>query len=105
MSERDARRARWRADLHEYGADALASAGLTQMAETSIKSAASLRQYADLMDRLTAAKAGTDKNALREVKIEVIAFRKEQREHGIARPGVLNDFAEPSDDDLIELGY
>lgn len=105
MSTRDAARARWRADLHEFGAAALTSAGLTSMADESTTQAVALREYATLMDELAAAKAAGDPVALRAKKIEVMAFRAAERTFGSPRPGVLNNFAEPSDDELTALGY
>lgn len=105
MSTRDAARARWRADLHDFGAAALNSAGLTGLATDNAASAFSLREYADLMDSLAAAKAAGDPVALRAVKTEVIAFRAAERTFGPPRVGVVSDFPEPSDDELAASGY
>lgn len=111
MSARDAARARWRADLHEFGAAALDSAGLADMANKSTIQAVSLREYADLMDELAAAKAAYDPEVsasvavLRDVKQRVIAFRAAERTFGGPRIGVIDNIAEPSDDELTALGY
>lgn len=105
MSARDAARARWRADLLEYGAAALAGAGLDRQAEESTIAAAENRWYADLMDELAAAKAGDDPHVLREVKQKVRDYRKNRRESGPPALVSVNNFAEPSDDELIALGY
>lgn len=105
MSTRDSARARWRADLHEYGAAALRVGGLTAMADDSDAEAARLRNYADLIDDLAAAKAGTDKVALRNAKQAVLAHRQASRSGNAIRPGIIDNFAEPSDDDLIAMGY
>ena len=60
MSQSDARRARWRADLNDYGSAALRAAGFTAMADEHAAAAAEQRTYADLMVELAAAKAGND---------------------------------------------
>jgi len=113
MSQSDARRARWRADLHDYGADALRTAGLPAMADEHATAAAEQRTYAELMDELAAAKAGNAANPgsewhatnLRATKIKVAAYRETQRLLGAPRPGVINNFSEPTDAELIEAGY
>jgi len=105
MSNRDAARAKWRADLHEYGAAALRIGGLNDMADASDAETANLRAYALLMEELAAAKTGGDAEALRAKKLEVNAFRQAARSSNVVRPGAIDNFAEPSDDDLIALGY
>ena len=105
MSTKDAARARWRADLHEYGAAALRVGGLNDMAAQSDAKAASLREYADLLDDLAAAKEAGDPDELRAVKQQVLAFRQAARSSNDIRPGVMDNFTEPSDDELIALGY
>ena len=105
MSVRDAARAKWRADLHEFGADRLRFAGLADMAEASVAAAASLRAYADLMVELAAAKVDGNPVILKDVKVRVANFRRVSRTGGTPRPGVLDNFEEPSDAELIEMGY
>ena len=105
MSQSDARRARWRADLNDYGADALRSAGLPAMADEHATAAAEQRTYAHLMDALAAAKAGNDPQVLHDVKLQVAAYRQTQRLLGTPRPGIINNFSEPTDAELIEAGY
>lgn len=105
MSARDSARARWRADLQDYGAAALRTAGLVDMADKTEKEAAANRAYAALMDELAAAKAEGDPDKLRAVKLRVRAYRETTRSSGPVRIGIVNDFAEPSDAELIEMGY
>jgi hypothetical protein len=105
MSHPDAARARWRADLREFGAAALDAAGLADMAAEHTAEAASLRAYADLMDELAAAKAGGDRNTIKEVSVRVAAFRKERRTAGPPTIGLVHNFSEPSDAELIAQGY
>lgn len=105
MSARDARRARWRADLRDFTSTAMRSAGLEAMADQHEATIRDERVYADLMDELAAAKAGDDREVLQDVKRRVTDFRKAQRTDAAIRPGVVNDFAEPTDDELIEMGY
>ena len=106
MSESDARRARWRADLHEYGGAAARAAGLTRLADDSDVAAATNRDYADLMVELAAAKAGTDIAVIKEVKTRVVAFRAAWRgDVDQPRVGIINNFTEPTDAELIGLGY
>lgn len=105
MSQPDARRARWRADLHEYGAAVLNDAGLTNMADEHATRASALRDYAALVEELAGAKASGDAVAIRDAKRAVVDFRRIERETGAATPAAVNNFAEPSDDDLIALGY
>jgi hypothetical protein len=132
MSHTDAARARWRADLREFGAGALDSAGLSDMAAEHLAEAASLRTYADLMVDLATAKeafaaardavpfptshAGLDAYlaevaalpeaaALAVVKDTVVAFRRNRRTVGPPTVGLVNNFSEPSDAELIALGY
>lgn len=105
MSHPDARRARWRADLHEFGASVLSGAGLNKMADEHTEQAASLRDYAVLIEDLALAKAGDSPEALHAAKIAIRNFRQAQREGGIPVPRVMNDFVEPSDDELIAQGY
>ena len=76
MSQSDARRARWRADLNDYGSAALRAAGFTAMADEHAAAAAEQRTYADLMVELAAAKAGNDPVVLRDTKIKVAAYRE-----------------------------
>jgi hypothetical protein len=111
-THRDAARARWRADLREFTGIALRSAGLDAMADQAEAEIRDERAYADLIDELAAAKdahadAGTDatRDALQEVKVRVADFRRSRREGGTPTPGIVNNFAEPSDAELIELGY
>lgn len=105
MSRTDAARARWRADLHEYGAAALRIGALGGLADASDNEAASLRDYATLMDALADAKDAGDETVLRTVKAEVLAFRQAARGSNTIRPGVLDNFVEPSDAELTALGY
>ena len=105
MSQSDARRARWRADLNDYGSAALRAAGFTAMADEHAAAAAEQRTYADLMVELAAAKAGNDPVVLRDTKIKVAAYRETQRLFGAPRPGVINNFSEPTDAELIAQGY
>lgn len=105
MSTRDAARAKWRADLHEYGSAALRVGGLEAMALDSDAEAARLREYADLLDDLAAAKAGGDPEVLRTVKQQIRAHRQAVRLSNVIRPGVMDNFTEPSDDELIAMGY
>lgn len=105
MSTTDAARARWRADLHEYGSAALRVGGLEAMAVDSDTEAARLRDYANLLDALAAAKAGGDPEVLRTVKQQILAHRQAARSSNAVRPGVMDNFTEPSDDELIALGY
>lgn len=113
MSERDARRARWRADLHEYGAAALRSAGLDAMADASDAEIAWGRAYADLLQELGEAKAARAADpgssaallVLQDVKARIVAFRQALRVSDVPRPGIVNNISEPSDAELIELGY
>lgn len=112
MSKTDAARARWRADLHEYGASALKNAGLKEMAADSSEEVAYLRAYADLMDELADAKAAHASDAtpatlavLKDVKNRVVAFRSSAANANRPTPGVVNNISEPSDSELTELGY
>lgn len=105
MSQRDAARARWRADLREFTSTALHSAELDGMAEEIDAQIVVERDYADLMDELAAAKAGDDNDLLKEVKLRVVEFRRHQRDNGAIRPGVVNNFMEPTDIKLTQEGY
>jgi len=105
MSQSDARRARWRADLHDYGSAALRAAGFANMADEHAAAAAEQRTYAELMDALAAAKAGSDPVVLRDVKLQVCTYRQTQRLLGAPRPGVIDNFSEPTDAELTEAGY
>lgn len=105
MSLRDAARANWRADLQEYTAEAMRSAGLTDLADEQDREAASKREYAALMTELADAKAAGDKTVLDGVKRRVIAFRHAMRTSAGSRPITLDNFSEPSDSELIAQGY
>ena len=106
MSVRDASRARWRADLHEFGSAALRSAGLDAMADVSDREVATQRAYADLMTELAAAKADGNSAVLRDVKTRVVAFRKAWRTSDApSSAGAVNHISEPSDAELVESGY
>lgn len=104
-TQRDAARARWRADLRDFSSQALRTAGLDAMADQAEAAIADEREYADLMDELAAAKAGDDKAVLDEVKGRVVEWRRARRTSGSIQPGVVNNFAEPTDTELIEQGY
>jgi len=104
MSVQDAARARWRADLHEYGSAAARGAGLKAQADSSAKEAVAHREYADLMTELADAKAAGNAGALVAVKNRVAAFRAAWRTNA-DRVGVVSDFSEPSNAELIEMGY
>jgi hypothetical protein len=104
-THRDAARARWRADLREFTGTALRSAGLDAMADQAEAEIRDEREYADLMDELAAAKAGDDRDVLHDVKRRVTDWRRARRTGGVIRPGVVNNFAEPTDDELAEMGY
>lgn len=106
MSVRDAARANWRADLHEFGAAALRSAGLDAMADVSDREVVTQRAYAALMVELAAAKAGDNHAVLRDVKLRVVAFRKAWRTSDApSSAGAVNRISEPSDSELVESGY
>ena len=96
--------------LHEVAAERVRRQGDPGLAERvhEIKRFQHLRfqrTYADLMVELAAAKAGNDPVVLRDTKIKVAAYRETQRLFGAPRPGVINNFSEPSDAELIEAGY
>ena len=91
--------------LNDYGSAALRAAGFTAMADEHAAAAAEQRTYADLMVELAAAKAGNDPVVLRDTKIKVAAYRETQRLFCAPRPGVINNFSEPSDAELVEAGY
>ena len=105
MSHPDARRARWRADLLDYGAAAQASVGLDGLAAAAGRAADEQRTYADLADMLAEAKATGDPDVIADAKRIVHATRAAWR--GTARDGAatIDNFTEPSDAELIELGY
>lgn len=111
MSLRDAARANWRADLHDYAAAGMAAGGLTGMADQATAEANHKREYAALMVELANAKAGYTadrsvgpKAILDDVKRRVAAFRLAERTDTV-RVGIVNDFSEPSDSELQEMGY
>lgn len=112
MSARDAARCRWRADLHEYGAAAMRSAGLEAMADENAARAVHLREYADLLDELAAAKAAREANpspetreAVKEVSTRIDAFRVAAADNQPPQAAFVNNFSEPTDAELIEMGY
>lgn len=112
MSKTDAARARWRADLHEFGSSALKKAGLDEMAAGSEDEIKYLRAYAVLMDELANAKEAyysnsTDaaKAVLHDVKLRVHQFRSSAVNANRPTPGVVNNISEPSDAELVKLGY
>lgn len=111
MSLRDAARANWRADLHEYAAAGMAAGGLSGRADDEAAQAASKREYAALMVELANAKAGFaadgslgPKAILDDVKQRVVAFRRDERLKGVS-VRTLDNFIEPSDAELVEQGY
>ena len=113
MSAVDVARYNWRADLQEYTGALLRQAGLDGMAETNEKSAADHRKYAELMSTLSDAKATfaasakteADLAAYRAAKSAVAAQRGALRETGTPRPGVVDNFSEPTAAELTGLGY
>lgn len=112
MSKTDAARARWRADLHEYGAAALKGAGLEEMAADSTAEVDYLRAYADLMEELSdakeafyAKKSEASRAVLDNIKRRVHDFRVASASTARPTPGVINNISEPSDSELEELGY
>ncbi len=111
MSLRDAARANWRADLHEFGSAGLRAGGLEGMAVDSDARAERHRAYASLMIELHAAKTAyadnpteATKAVLDEIKLRVTAFRANGR---VNVPQMLrvDNFNEPSDAELAEMGY
>jgi hypothetical protein len=103
MSHQDEARANWRADLLEYTAAALRQAGLDRLAEEKEELCGVNRGYAVLMADLAEAKR-TGVN-LMAVKVQVADFRASIRSGGLPRPGVVNNFIEPSVSELEGLGY
>lgn len=111
MSLRDAARANWRANLHEFGSAGLRAGGLDAMADANDARVARNRAYAALMVELHEAKTaytadpntGT-KAVLDDVKQRVVAHRVDERTN---HPQILsvNNFLEPSDAELAEMGY
>lgn len=112
MSKTDAARARWRADLHEFGSSALKKAGLDEMAAGSEEEIKYLRAYADIMDELANAKESYYSNptdaaraVFNDVKLRVHQFRSSAANASRPTPGVVNNISEPSDAELVKLGY
>lgn len=111
MSHPDVARANWRADLHEIGSAGLRAGGLHDMASANDDKVARLRLTASLSQELADAKAAVtadpsvgNKAALDDVKARIRAHRVDER---TKHPQILtvDNFAEPSDSELIEMGY
>jgi hypothetical protein len=113
MSNVDIARANWRADLQDYTAAVMRDAGLDALADSNEASAAQHRAYADLMAELDAAKAAykasskteADTAAYQAAKVAISTARQAMRETGAPRPGVLDNFSEPTAAELKDLGY
>lgn len=94
----DVARARWRGDLLEIAAAGLRSIGDEVNAATKDAEAALHREFADVCERFETERTEATKLAL-------IALRSHWRAIGeaLGKPPVLvvNNFSEPSDDDLI----
>lgn len=113
-----ANRERWRADLRDFHAAAYDKGGLTAEADAKRSEAELGRVYADLCDELEAARAAAlDENgrsngdaaawrAFKDAQAEVRAFRELWRGIGevtgtrSGKSAVVNNFAEPSDEEL-----
>jgi hypothetical protein len=101
MSNLDAARANWRADLCEYHVALLQEAGDTAQADQEQARADFHRTYASLMVELADAKASGDPAVLSEVKNKLSAFRKAHKGDGVPSPAPLSDFIEPTNEELI----
>lgn len=101
MSQVTIRRSEWRAELCEYAAATLHEAGLFDMAEEQTQLAGYHRQEAELLQELDDAKAGDDPEKLKNTKLLISSFRRASRSQGTAQPGILNNFTEPSNDELM----
>jgi hypothetical protein len=98
-------RLRWRSDLLDYSAASLATTDLNAAA-TKVTAAAQMREEADLIERLTTAKASGNKGDIRTAAVALRAHRQFWRTaaemNGTrASGGVLDNFTEPSDTELI----
>jgi hypothetical protein len=100
----DVARARWRADLFEYAAAALRSVGFTQEADGKDAKAHNAREFADACERFEvlreSEKGSAAYDAAREAFLEI---RSARRAAGANEPAVktINNFSEPSDDELL----
>lgn len=125
----DARRAAWRADLLEHGANGLRKFGDTTNADTKVAEAALHREFAMMTDNLHAARTAMESamkfdkaagrmlcsdpklvEAERAAQLDIAHAREYWANVGAASGtfqtgSVVNNFMEPSDEELIGLGY
>ena len=101
MSYIEIARSIWRAELCEYSSAALREAGFDNIADEKDSIAKYHRDHAAILQDLFDAKASGDPDILSETIVRVAAFRADSRTQGVARPGILNNFTEPSDDELL----
>lgn len=103
----DVARARWRADLWEYTAAALDSVGLTDDADAKRAKIKNAREFADACERFETLKAtARDTPEYEAARAEFIALRTARRVAkggpvDNARISSVNNFSEPSDDELV----
>jgi len=109
----DVARLNWRADLLEYSAAAFAEHGFdSQSAENAAKADVARKEAAVLVE-LAAAKAtfrasertAVDQAVYTAAKQAVRAARQATRLTGPPRPGIVDNFIEPTDAELKDLGY
>lgn len=113
MTTPDSRRAAWRADLHRFSAEALRLAGLDAQADAEDTAAAMKAEEAQIILDLDAAKrtfrssaqTDDDRAGYQAAKNDIQARRQALKQAGPPRPGIVDNFSEPSDAELIELGY
>lgn len=101
MSKIDAARANWRAEICDWNVAVLTEAGDIAQADTEKARADFHRKYASLMLELADAKESGDPVKLNEAKVKLHAFRQATKSDGVPTPGVLSNFNEPTNEQLM----
>lgn len=102
----DVARARWRADLLDYGAAGHEGFGDTSTADQKRAEAERMRAFADANEEYENAIHGLDRNSdeFRRAQEKFVAARLASRmkrlDEGVS-VAVVNNFPEPSDDELL----